>query len=132
MITLFVEFILSTKQYTKAMDVLGGLCMKVVSVDFYRLLRQVICLIGASNSFFLLNTNTEQLSVLYLFLVRKSKDYVYGIWVYKILSIWKGYHRIKTKTLVSISSDMSAESGSGCVDKWDVNRRHGTAIFAAI
>ena len=38
---------LSTKQYTKAMDVLGGLCMKVVSVDFYRLLRQVICLIAA-------------------------------------------------------------------------------------
>ena len=33
-------------------------------------------------------------------LVRKSKDYVYGIWVYKVLSIWKGYCRVK-KSLVS-------------------------------
>ena len=23
--------------------------------------------------------------------LRKSKDYVYGIWVYKALGIWKGY-----------------------------------------
>ena len=33
-------------------------------------------------------------------LVRKSKDYVYGIWVYKALGIWKGYYRVK-KSLVS-------------------------------
>ena len=33
-------------------------------------------------------------------LVRKSKDYVYGIWVYKALDIWKGYYRVK-KSLVS-------------------------------
>ena len=26
-------------------------------------------------------------------LLRKSKDYVYGIWVYKALGIWKGYYR---------------------------------------
>ena len=32
--------------------------------------------------------------------VRKSKDYVYGIWVYKALDIWKGYYRVK-KSLVS-------------------------------
>ena len=32
--------------------------------------------------------------------LRKSKDYVYGIWVYKVLGIWKGYHRVK-KSLVS-------------------------------
>ena len=25
------------------------------------------------------------------YLIRKSKDYVYGIWVYKALDIWKGY-----------------------------------------
>ena len=31
---------------------------------------------------------------------RKSKDYVYGIWVYKALGIWKGYYRVK-KPLVS-------------------------------
>ena len=31
---------------------------------------------------------------------RKSKDYVYGIWVYKVLGIWKGYYRVK-KSLVS-------------------------------
>ena len=33
-------------------------------------------------------------------LIRKSKDYVYGIWVYKALDIWKGYYRVK-KSLVS-------------------------------
>ena len=26
---------------------------------------------------------------------RKSKDYVYGIRVYKVLGIWKGYYRVK-------------------------------------
>ena len=31
--------------------------------------------------------------------IRKSKDYVYGIWVYKALDIWKGYYRVK-KSLV--------------------------------
>ena len=33
-------------------------------------------------------------------LIIKSKDYVYGIWVYKILGIWKGYYRVK-ESLVS-------------------------------
>ena len=33
-------------------------------------------------------------------MIRKSKDYVYGIWVYKALDIWKGYYRVK-KSLVS-------------------------------
>ena len=36
----------------------------------------------------------------WLCLLRKSKDYVYGIWVYKALGIWKGYYRVK-KSLVS-------------------------------
>ena len=27
--------------------------------------------------------------------IRKSKDYVYGIWVYKVLGIWNGYYRVK-------------------------------------
>ena len=35
-----------------------------------------------------------------LILLRKSKDYVYGIWVYKVLGVWKGYYRVK-KSLVS-------------------------------
>ena len=48
MIMLFVKFI--QVQNTIHSDVLGGLCMKVVSVDLYRLVRQVICLIGALNS----------------------------------------------------------------------------------
>ena len=30
--------------------------------------------------------------------IRKSKDYVYGIWVYKALGIWKGYYRVKKIT----------------------------------
>ena len=29
--------------------------------------------------------------VLINILIRKSKDYIYGIWVYKALGIWKGY-----------------------------------------
>ena len=33
-------------------------------------------------------------------MIKKSKDYVYGIWVYKALGIWKGYYRVK-KSLVS-------------------------------
>ena len=33
-------------------------------------------------------------------LIRTSKDYVYSIWVYKALGIWKGYYRVK-KSLVS-------------------------------
>ena len=32
--------------------------------------------------------------------IRKSKDYVYGIWMYKALDVWKGYYRVK-KSLVS-------------------------------
>ena len=32
--------------------------------------------------------------------IRKSKGCVYGIWVYKVLGIWKGYYRV-TKSLVS-------------------------------
>ena len=31
-------------------------------------------------------------------LIGKSKDYVYGIWVYKVLDIWKGYYRVKKIT----------------------------------
>ena len=32
------------------------------------------------------------------FVIRKSKDYVYGIWVYKVLGIWKGYYRVNKVT----------------------------------
>ena len=39
-------------------------------------------------------------STLLFLSIRKSKDYVYGIWVYKALDIWKGYYRVK-KSLVS-------------------------------
>ena len=28
-------------------------------------------------------------------LIRKGKDYVHGIWVYKVLDIWKGYYTVK-------------------------------------
>ena len=30
--------------------------------------------------------------------IRNNKDYVYGIWVYKVLDIWKGYYRVKKTT----------------------------------
>ena len=26
---------------------------------------------------------------------RKSKDYVYGIWLYTLLVIWKGFYKVK-------------------------------------
>ena len=30
-----------------------------------------------------------------MMMIRKNKDYVYGIWLYKVLGIWKGYYRVK-------------------------------------
>ena len=33
-----------------------------------------------------------------LIFIRKSKNNVYGIWVYKILGIWKGYYKVKKNT----------------------------------
>ena len=39
--------------------------------------------------------------LIYIYMyIWKSKDYVYGIWVYKALGIWKGYYRVQ-KSLVS-------------------------------
>ena len=38
--------------------------------------------------------------ILIIFLSRKSKDYVYGLWVYKVLVVWKVYYRVK-RSLVS-------------------------------
>ena len=32
---------------------------------------------------------------------RKSKDYVYGIWVYKVLGKWKGFYRVKNGIAIS-------------------------------
>ena len=29
------------------------------------------------------------------YVIRKSEDYVYGKWGYKLLGIWKGYYRVK-------------------------------------
>ena len=37
-------------------------------------------------------------NVMCIIQIRKSKDYVYGIWVYKALGIWKGYYRVKKIT----------------------------------
>ena len=34
------------------------------------------------------------------FPIRKCKDYIYGIWVYKVHGLWKVYYRVK-KSLVS-------------------------------
>ena len=31
--------------------------------------------------------------------IRKSKDDVYGIWVYKVLGIWEGHYRVKKITV---------------------------------
>ena len=37
-------------------------------------------------------------------LIRKSKDYVYGVWVYKVLGIWKGYYRVKKSLVLCMKS----------------------------
>ena len=42
----------------------------------------------------------KNISSYFCYIIRKSKDYVYGIWVYKALDIWKCYYRVK-KSLVS-------------------------------
>ena len=31
---------------------------------------------------------------------KKIKDYVYGIWVYKVLGIWKCYYRVKNTSFM--------------------------------
>ena len=52
--------------------------------------------------------------VVVLFLLRKSKDYVYGIWVYKALDIWKGYYRVK-KSLVSYVKPWTEARNNRCM-----------------
>ena len=37
-----------------------------------------------------------------ILLIRKSEEYVYGIWVYKVLGIWKFNYRVKTKIIVEV------------------------------
>ena len=49
--------------------------------------------------------------------IRKSKDYVYGIWVYKALGIWKGYYRVK-KSLVSYMKPCTEAMLPYVVDNW--------------
>ena len=40
--------------------------------------------------------NGDNLSlILKCICIRKSKDYVYDIWLYKVLGIWKGYYKVK-------------------------------------
>ena len=45
--------------------------------------------------------------------IRKSKDYVYGIWLYKVLGLWEGYYWVK-KWLVS------------CMKPWTKARNNNT------
>ena len=46
--------------------------------------------------------------------IRKSKDYVYGIWVYKVLGIPKGYYRVK-KSLVSYMKPWTEAINNKCM-----------------
>ena len=52
------------------------------------------------NSSQILNVFARLIDVSFPDILGKSKDYVYGISVYKVLGIWKGYYRVK-KSLVS-------------------------------
>ena len=47
-------------------------------------------------------------------IVRKSKDYIYGIGVYKVLGIWKGYYRVK-KSLVSCMKPWTEARNNKCM-----------------
>ena len=48
----------------------------------------------------LLLINDSLCSLRLLYCIRISKDYVCGIWVYKLLGIWKGYYGVN-KSLIS-------------------------------
>ena len=50
-------------------------------------------------------------------LIRKSKDYVYSIWVYNVLGIWKGY--LRTKKYDEIWLSIQTITGmEGLFDYW--------------
>ena len=53
-----------------------------------------------TKSKFELTMRPQYVDILPINAIRKSKDYVYGVWVNKVLGIWKGYYRVK-KSLVS-------------------------------
>ena len=65
-----------------------------------------------------MNPNCESWSTVWLnsfcHTIRKSKDYVYGIWVYKALGIWKGYYRVK-KSLVSYVKPWTEARNDKCM-----------------
>ena len=55
-------------------------------------------------SFLVLNVSLGRVYHIYQYMlisnfyIRKSNDYVYGIWVYKVHGIWKGYCGVKKIT----------------------------------
>ena len=51
------------------------------------------------HEFLIIHADKHGVNHTYMY-IRKSTDYVYGIWVCKVLGIWKGYYRVK-KSLVS-------------------------------
>ena len=48
--------------------------------------------------------------ILYTYPNRKSKDYVYGIWVCKALGIWKGYYRVKNQRYTAAAGTKSCKT----------------------
>ena len=72
----------------------------------------------ACNTFYhnlLLSVNQELLTQFHA--IRKSKDYVYGIWVSKVLGIWKGHYRFK-KSLVSCMKPWTEARNNNRYMKW--------------
>ena len=56
--------------------------------------------------------------------IRKSKDYVYSIWVYKVLNMWKGYYRVKQEQRLKHRNTNSKYIGAECPPpKW-VKKKH--------
>ena len=49
------------------------------------------------HEFLIIHADKHGVNHTYMY-IRKSTDYVYGIWVYKVLGLWKGYYRVKKIT----------------------------------
>ena len=75
---------------------------------------------------------TGNTQYIYFSLLRRSKDYVYGIWVYKALGIWKGYYRVKTSLVSYMKSWTEARNNKNVkyhskltyqLSFWNVSRK---------
>ena len=58
--------------------------------------------------------------------IRKSKGYVYSIWVYKVLGIWKGYYRVKNHKFHAWNCEPSQEI---IINIWNTTSKLHTLVL---